>query len=51
MIRANSDVKPGLLSRWMGSVGPLNREDIQKLATSLGSWVYIVLGLERPDDL
>ena len=44
-------VTPSILSRWVGGMGPLNREDIQNLAEKLGPSVYTFLGLVRPDDV
>ncbi len=44
-------VAPSILSRWIGGMGPLNRNDIQKLAAKLGSIVYTFLNLVRPEDV
>lgn len=44
-------VKPSILSRWIGGMGPLNRNDIKKLAAKLGPTVYTFLGLVRPEDV
>jgi hypothetical protein len=43
-------VAPSILSRWLAGMGPLNLNDIQKLAAKLGPVVYTFLGIPRPDD-
>jgi hypothetical protein len=42
-------VDPSMLSRWIGGMGPLNQDDIRKLASQLGPVVYTFLGLSRPN--
>jgi hypothetical protein len=44
-------VDPSILSRWIGGMGPLNRNDIQKLAAKFGPTVYTFLGFVRPEDV
>ena len=44
-------VAPSILSRWLAGMGPLNRNDIQKLAAKLGPTVYTFLNLVRPEDV
>jgi hypothetical protein len=41
-------VNPSILSRWIVGKGPLNQQNIQVLASKLGTVVYTFLGLPRP---
>ncbi len=42
------DINPSILSRWLAGLGPLNEEDILKLAKAIGPAVYPALGRVRP---
>lgn len=42
-------VDPNKLSRWLGGMGPLDRQDVQALARKFGWQVYTLLDLEIPD--
>jgi hypothetical protein len=42
-------ITPSKLSRWVAGWGPLNQQDIDCLALSLGPVVYAFLGIPRPD--
>jgi hypothetical protein len=41
-------VNPSILSRWIVGKGPMNQQNIQILASKLGTVVYTFLGLPRP---
>ena len=43
-------VRPSILSRWLGGMGPLDQNDIDAMAAYLGSSVYITLRLIRPNN-
>ena len=44
-------VDPSILSRWIGGMGPLNRNDIHKIEEKLGTSVHTFLILARPEDV
>ncbi len=49
-IAGELNVDAALLSRWLAGMGPLTREHVHTLATTLGHGVYTVLGLKRPNN-
>lgn len=42
-------VKPSILSRWIGGMGPMTRMNVRLLASKLSPVVYTYLGLPRPN--
>ena len=47
-IAAELGVRPSILSRWIGGMGPMTHTDIRLLASNLSPVVYTFLGLPRP---
>ena len=47
-IAAELGVKPSILSRWIGGMGPMTYTNIRSLACILSPVVYTFLGIPRP---